>query len=340
MNASVPVSDQALITLPEDVHVLTIFTTEKAIDPFLAQIRARIDAFDGDASTPEGRKEIASMAYKVARSKTYLEGLGKALADEQKAIPKKIDATRRLINETLDGWRDEVRKPLDEWEQAEASRKEKHEFVLRRLTALCTPGPSPLPELDAERLWAETVDHTAHEEYADEIEMVQGRALLALAAAIDSSRQAEADAAELAELRAAKAAQEAEAAAKAAEEARQREAAAAQEREAERLRLAEERARQDAEAAAAKAIEDAQRAAALAEARAAEAERRARDDLARQQAAEEAARRAREADREHRATVNREARDAIMKSGVSQEHAQLIVAAIASGAIPHVSITY
>ncbi|MGM8637880.1 hypothetical protein, partial [Enterobacter roggenkampii] len=54
--------------------------------------------------------------YKVARSKTYIDNAGKDLVAELKALPKQIDESRRIVRERLDALKDEVRRPLTEWE--------------------------------------------------------------------------------------------------------------------------------------------------------------------------------------------------------------------------------
>ncbi|MFY0862602.1 hypothetical protein ACA369_25480, partial [Enterobacter kobei] len=69
-----------------------------------------------DVSTRKGRDAIASMAHKVARSKTYIDNAGKDLVAELKALPKQIDESRRIVRERLDALKDEVRRPLTEWE--------------------------------------------------------------------------------------------------------------------------------------------------------------------------------------------------------------------------------
>ncbi|MGQ4865984.1 hypothetical protein ACOQOO_26480, partial [Enterobacter kobei] len=56
------------------------------------------------------------MAHKVARSKTYIDNAGKDLVAELKALPKQIDESRRIVRERLDALKDEVRRPLTEWE--------------------------------------------------------------------------------------------------------------------------------------------------------------------------------------------------------------------------------
>src|SRR3546814_10114176 len=110
-------------------------------------VRAEIDGFSGDVQTKKGRDAIASIAYKVAKSKTYLDGVGKELTDSAKELPKKIDATRKLVRDTLDAWKDEVRTPLTEWEQAEESRVAAIKMMLAELQGEIGRAPSELQSL-------------------------------------------------------------------------------------------------------------------------------------------------------------------------------------------------
>src|SRR5690606_4448043 len=118
---------QELAIVPPKETALQVFQQPNGLDPWLKQIRAEIDAFVPDVSTRKGREAIASIAHRVARSKTALDSVGKELVAELKEIPKKIDAERKRMRDTLDAWRDEVRAPLNEWEAAEADRVAKHE---------------------------------------------------------------------------------------------------------------------------------------------------------------------------------------------------------------------
>lgn len=71
-----------------------------------------------DLSTDKGRKAIASMARKVASSKTAFDSHGKELKEQYTAITSKIDADRKLFRDQCDALRDEIRKPLTDWEDA------------------------------------------------------------------------------------------------------------------------------------------------------------------------------------------------------------------------------
>ncbi len=66
-------------------------------DDLVKKIRDQVEGIVHDVSKLKGRKEIASLAAKVAKSKTYLDGLGKTYVGELKAIPKAVDAERKRM---------------------------------------------------------------------------------------------------------------------------------------------------------------------------------------------------------------------------------------------------
>ena len=101
---------------------LAVFTAENGLDPYLNQIKAEVDAFVPDMSTKKGQEEIRSLAYKIARSSTALDNIGKDLKASIMEQPKKIDEERRRVKAILKGWQDQVRAPLTEFEEAEKAR--------------------------------------------------------------------------------------------------------------------------------------------------------------------------------------------------------------------------
>lgn len=100
----------------EKTNALAVFTSQEQLDPLIEAIEKEARSLVPDLSTKKGRDAIASMAHKVARSKTYIDNTGKDLVAELKALPKQIDERRRLVRERLDALKDEVRRPLTEWE--------------------------------------------------------------------------------------------------------------------------------------------------------------------------------------------------------------------------------
>lgn len=97
--------------------------SENGLEPILSEIKKKVDAFKPDIETASGRKEVASFAYNITRSKTFLDGLGKELVADKKAKIKLADGERKRMRDTLDAEKDRARKSLDDWE-AEEKRKE------------------------------------------------------------------------------------------------------------------------------------------------------------------------------------------------------------------------
>lgn len=62
------------------------------------------------------------MARKVASSKTAFDAHGKELKEQYTVITSKIDADRKLFRDQCDALRDEIRKPLTDWENLEKQR--------------------------------------------------------------------------------------------------------------------------------------------------------------------------------------------------------------------------
>ncbi|MEH3356450.1 hypothetical protein POV16_21765 [Enterobacter kobei] len=109
-------SEATDLVVIEKSNAMAVFTSKEQLDPIIEAIEKEARSLVPDVSTKKGRDAIASMAHKVARSKTYIDNAGKDLVAELKALPKQIDESRRLVRERLDLLKDEVRRPLTEWE--------------------------------------------------------------------------------------------------------------------------------------------------------------------------------------------------------------------------------
>ena len=336
----------------------------------LDKIEREVRAVRTDISTPAGRDQVRSLAYKVARSKTALDAMGKGLTDEWRARTDAVNAERRAIRDRLDALAEQVRKPLTEWEDAEKARVAGHERALAEMVEAPGYGATETAaELELRLSYLRSYPARDWREFAQ-------RAADTLAAEIErterllaAARKREAEAAELARLRAEEAERarqeaarlQAEREARIAAEAAERAQRQAEERAAHAARAAAEQAEAERRAAE-KQRREAEERAARAEAAAAEAERRAeaeriaaaeraeRDRAAAVEAerrrvaqAEEAARQAeaaRAADRAHRGRINKAAADALVALGLTDEQARLVVTAIVAGGVPAISIRY
>lgn len=313
----------------EKKNAMAVFTNNDQLDPLIEAIEKEARSLVPDVTTKKGRDAIASMAHKVARSKTYIDNAGKDLVAELKALPKQIDESRRVVRERLDALKDEVRRPLTEWEAEQA-----------RIAA------EKAAEEERQRIEAE--QKAALEALKKQIETDHEMALL-MNDAFDreqAEKKAEAERQRIAREEEIKRQAEEKAKREAAEKAqREIDAAAAREREA---ILAKERAEREQREAAERAEREKQ-AAVEAERRKAqeeadrirrEAERREQDRLAEEKRkADEQARR--EADVKHRKFVGTEIVKALLaNTSLTRDQAIEVLTAIKDGNIPHTGISY
>ena len=313
---------------------LAVFASPSQADAIVEAIAKEVRAVETDISTPGGRREIASLAYKIARSKTAVDDMGKELVSEWKQKASVVDAERRRVWDALEALQAEIRKPLTDWEKADKARISAHEAALAEIERIGNFGQredlqdigtriAVSAEIHKDRDWQEFAQRAAkarrtvgekldaaHKELieaeraAEEVrkaeaerkerERQEREAAIAARAAEDAKREAEAKA-EAERQAAERLAQEAAAAA--AEQARrEREAVETRAQEAEEARLTAER-KAEADAAAARAEQErleSERQAAERRAAQAEADRLAAEDRARLNA-QVAARKAEEA---------------------------------------------
>jgi hypothetical protein len=112
----VSTEEQGGLVLVQNRNPQDIFTTPEIIQGLLAMVGTAARDFTPDLTTDKGRKEIASRAFRVAKTKTYLDDLGKEEVARLKELPKQIDAGRKALRDGLDQLRDEIRVPLTDWE--------------------------------------------------------------------------------------------------------------------------------------------------------------------------------------------------------------------------------
>lgn len=348
--------------------------TQNGLEGFLEQIRKSVNEVP-DLSTAKGRARIASLAASVSRSKTAIEKPGRDYLKRLKELPKEVEAELRRFVTECDAIRDETRRPLTEWEQAEESRKNAIQQRLNDLRALgdviSTDG-NYLPSVDIQdrisQAKAVSLDDS-WEEFAAEAGVAKDATIQKLEATFIVAKQREDQAAELERLRLE--AEEkvrvereeklkreaAEAARLEAEKKAQADREAAARRELE-LKMRTEQAEREKEELAEKAerdrIEAEQRAEREKQAAIEEERRKAQaeaDRIRREAEAAEAARlaeqkriadeeAARAADKEHRRNINRRVIAQLVEQGVPEEFAKAALVAIASGKIQDAVIRY
>ncbi|MHA0308289.1 hypothetical protein [Klebsiella pneumoniae] len=313
----------------EKKNAMAVFTNNDQLDPLIEAIEKEARSLVPDVTTKKGRDAIASMAHKVARSKIYIDNAGKDLVAELKALPKQIDESRRVVRERLDALKDEVRRPLTEWEAEQERIKAEEAMNSLHVEALVMNE-----EFDRQLAARIESDHEMALLMNDAFDREQADK------AAEAERQRIAHEEEIKRLAAAAAAREVEQRAqREREEAAHREAVLkAQAEQAERDRIAaEQKAEADKQAAVEaerrKAQEEADRIRR-------EAEQREQARLAEEKRkADEQARR--EADVKHRKAVGTEIVKALLaNTSLTRDQAIEVLTAVKDGRIPHTGISY
>lgn len=352
----------AIVTI-EDVTIdrAPAIFGHNSLSLFVEAVRAEVIGEVPDLTTDKGRKRIASLAATVARSKTAVDGVGRAYLKQLKGLPKIIEAELREFEADMNAVRDEVRKPLSDWEAEKEKAKAVVQEAMDELTNYYTL-PAEGCDSQAIRFRIAQLESPAPkvEVFGDRLEEAvtkQQYGLDILSKALDERLNFEKDQEELERLRKEAAAREEQdrikaAADKAVEDERQRVAQqqqAQRDEDARKIREAEERvqrAEQGRQAVERQAEQERQQAAQREEQARLDEQQRQRNEQAEQQRQQTA----REANRAHCGAINKAALDALLavnmsadgqvESFLSAAEAKAIITAIIRGQIPAVTIQY
>lgn len=161
--------------------VSTVIAADK--NDILGKLAADLAAFKADVTTEKGRKEIASKAYKVATAKQNLIRLAGTLKEDAQKTIKATNAEVKVIEEKMDELRDQVRKPLDDFERIEKDRVAAHETALADIIAMGTVDGLTSDEIKANLWEVPSIEARAWQEFADKADRTIGEVLQKLTAA-------------------------------------------------------------------------------------------------------------------------------------------------------------
>ena len=124
--------DIELLEKNRKINLQKLFTPE-GMDLMISEIQNEVADFSADISTKKGRAEIISMAAKVAKCKSPIKNLAAELKEESRRLIDNVNAQWNRYESAMDTLRDQIRKPVDEIEEAEAQilaeRKERIERI-------------------------------------------------------------------------------------------------------------------------------------------------------------------------------------------------------------------
>ena len=312
----------------EQQALAVAFSTDGGINSIIEQIttQAREKARNLGAETPKGRKELASIAYSVSKTKTWLDEQGKNLVSEAKSKIKVVDNERKAVRDQLDLLRDEIRKPVTDFEDAERKLIENANKIKNFCESLKTPTDEFGNLLSSAQIKTRLdsvneiiIDDNQYQaELKDIVELTQ----LWLKNLLHSVDEQEKQAEEIKRIQAEEAAKAAEAERIARDERIAFEAA--------------ERERKAAEAEIAKVQKEAEQVIEN-ERKRIEQERQSEKLEQERKAAIE---KARSEDKENRRTINRKALEAFIENNIEAEVAKSVLKLIVNCKIPNVSIQY
>jgi hypothetical protein len=357
MSVNLPVVIEAISNETAPV----IYKTD-GLKPYLQHIKEQVSGEVPDLTTKKGRDRIASLSAMVSKSKTAVEKPGRDYLKRLKELPKEIEKELKTFVDECDFLRDEIRKPLTDWENANKAREAAHVSNIQSFGEWAQSGSisaeiaGALAEIESRTLG----DHC--EEYLSQYVAAKDSAIAQLKQRYQAAVEFEAQQAELERLRK----EAAEREQKEREERLMREAADNARREAEQKAQRErdevariEREKQleserremqlklQVEAAERQRLEAEQRAEQRAdyerqqsEIRAKQAAEAERLRIEQQQAAERAEAEKQAANKAHSASVNREILSALVGAGFSEEQGKLVVRLAASKLCGQLVINY
>src|ERR1700722_5248704 len=118
-------------------------------DDILGKLKAELDGYKPDVTTPKGRDEIRSVAFKPRRAKAAFEKVADKLKEGAQKTIKDVNAELKVAVAGFDELAEALRKPLDDYEAIEKNRVTAHAAALTELTALGTiPAGCTSAEID------------------------------------------------------------------------------------------------------------------------------------------------------------------------------------------------
>lgn len=298
-----------------------LFLHDENFVPMLEQVKKIARGLVADVHTKEGIAARKSLNRKLAGLKNAIEDEGKKVAAALKAKPKIVDATRKRVKDTLEMLQEEVMAPIKAIEARQAEIEE----------IRCIPGSAIGCPIEGIKQYIAMLDEHVHDEdYWDESYTAAFDAInesrRQLNDMLAAAEKAEKERQELEALRAKQAEferiekEKAQAALREAEEAKRK--AEAEAEEARKAQAEAERKQKEAEAAS-KAMESTDMLKVQADAQKTKNYMLFPDDAAM-----------------YRKTCKTEAKEDLMKLGITEEQARAVVLGILNGKVRHTAMVF
>lgn len=201
--APAEIESENLVALVDD-SPLVVLQDEGKRTALYAKIRALIADQKPDLSTQAGRDRVKSFAFKIVRTRTALDAAGKEATAHLRVEIDGVNELRRTAIASLELLEAEARKPLTEWEEAQAKAANDRKLILQQMSRAAGALHLAAPDLKDLQVDIEALTFDP-ELWGEQLDMVTARQAEVVQILDDRIRAIEAD------QRARKAEQEAEA---------------------------------------------------------------------------------------------------------------------------------
>lgn len=136
------------VVIEKDV-IQEAYALDNGLDQLFESLKSQVSGLVFDMDDKASREECASIAYKVSRSKTAVDDFGKDLVADAKAKIKVVDNKRKKWRESCDDLRDEIRKPLDEYEAKIKAESDRLKSNINNITMMLDVSYNSVDQVDA-----------------------------------------------------------------------------------------------------------------------------------------------------------------------------------------------
>jgi hypothetical protein len=134
-----------LVALAGDTPLAVLQSAEKR-DKLYAEIRKLISEQKPDLSTQAGRDRVKSFVYKITRTRTAMDGAGKAFTEQAREIINGVNKMRNDSEAAFKLLEAEARQPLTDWEEEQERQANARKEILQQL-ARAAAAHMPAPDL-------------------------------------------------------------------------------------------------------------------------------------------------------------------------------------------------
>jgi hypothetical protein len=182
-----PKTELAVLPVSALPTILAVYKTN-----ILGRLKAELDGWEADATTPKGRAEIGSKVQKVRVARADFKRLADSLKEDAIKTQRAVNAEFKILDERMEGLIEEINARRAEYEAAEAARIKGNKDAIEAMEALVVGLVDLSPdEIQARAASIQSFDYSV--EFRDRAEKARVSVLAQLRVAYSDAVQRIAD---------------------------------------------------------------------------------------------------------------------------------------------------